>query len=148
MTAPAINVHTFPYQRKWTKAELDDVYTRFDKLRQALTDAVGPSGQRLYTPPDMIAIQALHLALAGGDVSDDKAFIWARERDDEGAMFQGELEWLVKKDVPPPPPDDTDVSEAAQIKAQIDRGLSPAQRAELARLFIADMKKSTGEDDQ
>lgn len=147
MTAPAINVHTFPYQRKWTKDELDDVYSRFDKLRQALTDAVGPSGQRLYTPPDMIAIQALHLALAGGDVSDEKAFIWARERDDDGAMFQGELEWLVKKDTPPPPTQESQ-SEAAQIKAQIDRGLSPAQRAELARLFIADYKSVTGEDNQ
>src|SRR5688572_2972244 len=105
MTTPSITPQTFPYRRKWTKVELDEILDRKDRLVEAMTDAVGPSGQALYLPPDLVHIMALHVALAGGEVREELAYIVAHVRPDESGMFQGAREWLLKKEYTPAPPD-------------------------------------------
>ena len=126
--APPINVATFPYRRKWTKTELDGVYARFEKIRDALTDAVGPTGQVVFIDPAVVAILALHAALAGADVHDDQAFIESRIRPDASGMFANTVEWRVKgefgEDDPPTPQSVID-AKAEQVRREMREQVAP-----------------------
>lgn len=146
MTAPAITPATFPYRRKWTKAEIDEIMARYEKLRYAMTDPVGPTGQVLFLPPDMIAILALHLSLAGADIQDADAYIWGRQRTDANAMFQDSVDWLLKKEhAPTDQPDATEAAAraaAARIKQQLPREVRDALAVILADEYKKDMAKT------
>jgi hypothetical protein len=146
---PKINVQTFPYRRRWTQAELDEVYERFEKIRTVLTDVVGPSGQVMYIDPGTVAILALHAALAGCDVDDDLAFIEVRIRNDEHGVFQGVHEWRVKGEFAPNDlPEDPKIAKAraAELRAQLRDEVDPAVLNELKRQiaeeFTAEVRKS------
>jgi hypothetical protein len=136
MSMPAITPQTFPYHRKWTKAQIDEILARKDELAAAMMDAVGPVGQIVYIPDDLRHILALHLSLAGAQVRDDLAYIVAKIRPNEPGMFADTREWLLKSEYQagPPAPDDT----AAKAKAaadQIRRQLTPEVRAALVALM-------------
>ena len=72
---PPINAQNFPYRRKWTKAQVDEILARKDRIADALTDAVGPVGQVMYVDAAHIHMLALHGALAGLDANPDLAYI-------------------------------------------------------------------------
>lgn len=128
MTMPAITPATFPYRRKWTRAELDDILARKDQLAAAMTDAVGPVGQYLGIPADCLHILALHVALAGGEVRDELAYIVAKPA--KGGMFVDSKEWVLKKEYKPgPPPADETDAKAEAAADQIRRQLTPEVRA-------------------
>jgi len=146
-SAPEINVNTFPYRRKWTRDELDGVYARFEKIRDVLTDAVGPTGQVVFIDPAVVAILALHAALAGTDVHDDQAFIESRIRPDATGMFANTREWRVKGEFgPEDPPTPQEVIEAKaekvrrEMREQVDPEVLAALSAKIAEEFLADTR--------
>lgn len=147
LSAPAINVATFPYRRKWTQAELDGVYDRFEKIRDVLTDAVGPTGQTVYIDPGIVAILALHASLAGTDVHEDQAFIESRVRPDASGMFANTIEWRVKgefgPDDPPTPKAEID-AKAEQVRRemreQVDPEVLAALYAKIGEEFLAETR--------
>jgi hypothetical protein len=146
---PKLDVKSFPYRRKWTEAELDGVYARFEKIRTVLTDVVGPSGQIVYIDPGMVAILALHAALAGTDVDDELAFIEHRIRSDDYGLFQDVHEWRVKGEFhPDDKPEDPAVAKAkaAELREQLRKEVAPdilsALRQQLAEEFDAETTKT------
>ena len=146
-SAPPINANTFPYLKKLTRAELEDLFPRIDRLRRDLTDPVGPAGVVMYVDAGTIANLAFHLAMCGhGDEPpDDKALIWPDVQPDESGLFEGAVLWRLKKEhEPPPPPAATDEQLAAavadareQMKTQIHPDVLAAVKAEIAREFLA-----------
>lgn len=91
----------FPYDRKFTKAELDEIFARQDRLCEGFRDAVGPNGWGLGLPEDHLQLLMFHGALVGADVDDEKAFIRARRLPDETGRLVDAVEWVVKKDDTP-----------------------------------------------
>jgi hypothetical protein len=147
MTAPAITVKTFPYRRKWTQAQVDEISARKDRLAGAMTDAVGPAGQQLYVDAAHIHILALHLALAGGEVRDELAYITAEIINSPGAPASFH-HWHLKSEYTPAPPDpDETKRKAAAAAEQIRRQLSPEVRREVAAMMREEYEKATREDD-
>lgn len=150
-TAPPINPHTFPYHRKWTKDETDELIDRINKLRAAMTDMVGPSGVSMFIDPGVIAHIATHLALAGGDLhplEDPRTFIWPEVQEDQQGIFEAFIRWRVKKDHRlPPPPTDEQLAEveakAAAARAQIDAQLPPDVRAALIKQLRKEFEHDT-----
>jgi hypothetical protein len=140
---PAITPQTFPYHRKWTRAQIDEILARKDDLAAAMMDAVGPTGQIVYIPDDLRHILALHLSLAGAEVRDELAYIAARIRPNEPGMFADTREWLLKSEYTPgsPPADET----AAQAQAAADairRQLTPEVRAAVIALMTTHLDET------
>lgn len=144
---PQINVKSFPYYRKWTQAELDGVYARFEKVRTVLTDVVGPSGQVIYIDPGTVAILALHASLAGCDVHDDeRQFIEHRIRKDEYGLFENVHEWRVKGEFHPedkPEPEDVARARAAELREQLRKEVDPRVLAELKQQLAEEFTAET-----
>lgn len=145
-SAPTINPNTFPYRRKWTQAEVDELTGRIEKLREAMTDMVGPSGVVMYIDAGSIAHIATHLALAGADlypIDDDRVYIWPDVKKDNSGIFDSMIEWRVKKDHQPPEPQPIDpetvraAAEAAraEIMAKLPREVREALIPQLAKEF-------------
>lgn len=146
MTAPAITPQTFPYRRKWTQAEFDEILARKDKLVEAMTDAVGPVGQAMFVPPDHLHMLALHLALAGGDVHDDLAYIVSVRRPAGTTLFEDAREWKVKKEYQPTAEDLDETQAMAKMAAdKIKRQLSPEVRKALQVIMADELQKVGGE---
>lgn len=147
MSAPAINPNTFPYLKKFTPEEREDLFERIDDIRFALRDLVGPSGVLVYIDDGTIANIAFHLAMAGGRVIDDeKAYIWPDEKPDPSQIFEGFIRWRLKKEHEPPPPKPADKEKAEALaeaaRKQIERQLPPEVlkllRTKLAEAFEED----------
>lgn len=143
-TAPAINPNTFPYLKRFTPEELDDLFERIDQLRDAMTDLVGPSGVTMYIDDGTIANIAFHLAMAGARVIDDaKAYIWPDVQEDADGLFKGFITWRLKKEHEPPPPKPKEVDpellerQAEAAREQIYRQLP----ADVRNLLIANLAK-------
>ena len=68
LTAGKLVFPGFPYSREFTKAELDVLFARWERLKETLRDAVGPQGWGLGMSEDFLQQIALHQALAGVDV--------------------------------------------------------------------------------
>lgn len=136
---PAITPETFPYRRKWTQEQLDEILDRKDRLVTAMTDAVGPTGQVLYIPIDLLHILALHMSLAGCEVQDRLAYIVSRpikQDKPEELVFEGSLEWLLKQEYEPGPPEiDETAAQAKAAAEKIRRQLSPEVTAALAHIL-------------
>lgn len=90
----------FPYRRKWTQDQTDDIFRRFRLLADAMSDAVGPMGQQFYLPPELLQMLALHISLAGGTVEDRLAYIVSRpvEAEADKVVFADAREWVLKQD--------------------------------------------------
>lgn len=145
MTNPPV-LPNFPYRLKFTQVEKNELLERIEKFRFILRDGVGLSGHTMSLDEGTIANLAAHLALAGSDVVEEKAYIWGRVRDDENRMFADQVEWLVKKDVPQPAPEPSENAalEASQIASQMKQ-LHPAVRVELARIMQDQLTRKDGD---
>lgn len=148
MTAPEINVHTFPYRLKWTKEMVAEVLGRFDRIKDTMTDVVGPSGQRMYIDPSIVAILALHQALAGVNVDDEAALIESRLRADRYNMFEHVREWRIKGafDDDDEPIDQAEVQARAErlrkeMRENVDPDVLDALETTIADEFKADLRK-------
>lgn len=151
MTAPKITPESFPYRLKFTQEQLADVTDRHERLAAAMTDAVGPTGQSIYVPPDLLHFLALHLALAGGDVQDRLAYIVSRpyepsDVDDdtrERVQFAGIREWVLKDDYEPEPADPNETAAIAMAAAdKIRRQLPPEVMEQLTQIFVEESRKT------
>lgn len=91
----------FPYDRKFTKAEIEQILARQDRLCAAFRDAVGPNGWGLGLPEDHMQLLMFHGALAGVDVDDEHAYIRPRRLPDESGRLVDAVEWVLKKDDTP-----------------------------------------------
>ena len=148
MTAPAITSRTFPYRRKWTQKQIDEILARKDKLAEAMTDAVGPVGQQMYVDASAVHMLALHLALAGGDVRDELAYIVAEVINSPGAPADFH-HWRLRSEYEPAPPDpDETKRKAAAAAEQIRRQLSPEVRREVAAMMREEYERSMAEEDE
>jgi hypothetical protein len=150
MSAPAINPNTFPYLKRFSKREIEELLARIDRLRFILTDPVGPSGVTTYLDDGTIANIAFHAALAGCDTHDDeRRLIWADVSDDESKMFKV-FNWKLIKDeqppVPEPPDPDVVAQQAAMAKEQIDTQLPPEVRRALLKTLAKEFERDTTEE--
>jgi len=142
-TAPAINPNTFPYRRKWTKAETDELEARITKLRDAMVDMIGPSGVLLYIDAGSIANIATHLALAGADLHDDeRQYIWRDASPDELNIFEV-VKWHIKQDVPIPPerPATAEQEQVRRQAEQAQRDIYEQLDPQVRKLLIQNLTK-------
>ena len=145
MSSPPITPKTFPYRRKWTKVETDEITARYMKIADAMTDAVGPAGQVMYVDPSSLHNLAFHLALAGCQVVEELAYIVPVLIHSDGAPVDFH-DWKLKSEYQPAPPNPDEVKRKAEAAAEtIKRQLPPDVRAELIRTFIDEYKKATTE---
>ncbi len=150
-SAPVLNPNTFPYRRKWTKAETDELEQRITKLRDAMVDMVGMSGVLMHIDAGSIANIATHLALAGADVHDDeRQYIWRDASPDELNIFE-QVKWHIKQDVPIPPERPT-LAEQDRVRLQAEQAqrdiyeqLDPEVRKLLIRNLAHEFKQDTSE---
>lgn len=150
-SAPTINPNTFPYLKKFTAEELEDLFERIDRLRHDMTDLVGPSGVVMYVDAGTIANIAFHLAMVGhGSEPDEaKAYIWPDVQEDQEGIFEGFTIWRLKKEHEPPPKVIKPVDEAeaerkaAAAREQIRRQLGPDVEKALIRQLATEFKKDT-----
>jgi hypothetical protein len=150
MTTPAITAKTFPYRRKWTQEQVDEIIARQARLTEAMTDAVGPVGQVLGIDAAIIQIMALHMALAGCEVREELAYIVPVIINQPGAPADFH-QWVLKSEYKPAPPDPDEIKRKAQAAAeQIKRQLSPAVRAEVAAMMREEYERveKTNQDDK
>jgi len=153
-----ITLKSFPYTRDWTQAEFDEILDRKDTLVEALTDALGPAGQMLWLPAELIHILAFHLALAGALVDDQLAWIVSKpyappppqegdENREDGTYrvtFEGLRHWVLKEDYTPPAPDPVETNALAQAAAdKIRRQLSPQMTEAVMAILAERFKKNT-----
>ncbi|MGV0793013.1 phage gene 29 protein family protein [Mycolicibacterium sp. XJ1819] len=154
MTAPTINPNTFPYLKKFTTEEREDLFERIDQFRHAMTDMVGPSGVVMYIDAGTIANIAFHLAMAGGRIVDDEhAYIWADVQEDQDGIFEGFIDWKLKKEHEPPAPkpaegNHEDVErKAALAREQIRKQLAPEVEQELIKQLRIEFERDTTDPD-
>lgn len=151
-TADTINPNTFPYLKKFTEAELEDLFTRIDILRRDMTDMVGPSGVVYYIDAGTIANVAFHLAMCGhGDEPpEEKALIWPDVQPDQDGIFEGFIDWKLKKEhqQPAKEAEPVDVEKLATAASdQIIRQLPPEVRRALIPKLAAEFARDTSDKD-
>lgn len=131
----------FPYDRKFTKAELDEIFARQDRLIAAFRDAVGPNGWGLGLPEDHLQMLMFHGALAGVDVDDNKAYIRPRTLPDASGRYVDSVEWVLKKhDSPRTRVKDARREARARVKELDD--LDPEVRAAMLDMFIRKSRRA------
>lgn len=136
-SAPEINPHTFPYLKKFDKAELDALFERIDYYRDTMRDPVGPSGVQYYIDAGTIANLAFHIAMV------DLGYIWADVADDPEHIFEGYVTWRLKKEHEPPAPEpvEADPAEVARMAAAARELIREQLSPEVEALLIANLAK-------
>lgn len=119
----------FPYSREFTKAELDVIFARWERLKETLRDAVGPQGWGLGLSEDFLQQLALHQALAGVDVDPaypaETAFIRPVRNPD--GLHVDSLKWvLTKNDKPGDRARDAKAEARARFKALREKAMQDA----------------------
>lgn len=129
----------FPYDRKFTQAEIEVILERKDRLVEAFRDAVGPQGWGLGIGEEFLHQLMLHGALAGVDVDPtypgDKAFIRPRRKPDADGQFVDAVEWVVIKG-DSPKQRRIDAREEAKARVAALDDLPDDVRGEIRDLFI------------
>lgn len=129
LTAGKLVFPGFPYAREFTKAELEVLFARWDRLKETLRDAIGPQGWGLGMSEDFLQQIALHQALAGVDVDPtyppDVAFI-RPVRNPEG-LHVDSIKWvLTKHDKPGDRARDARREAKARLEALRERAMQEA----------------------
>ena len=139
----------FPYEREFTQAELDELFARWDRLKETLRDAVGPQGWGMSVPEDLLQQLALHQALAGADADPNYppfdpatmsgAFIRPVRNPD--GLHTDSIKWvLTKHDKPGDRTRDAKAEAKTRIKAMQEnamRGVSDEVREAMTEMFAA-----------
>lgn len=149
----------YPYLNKFTPEQVEAAMERKDRLVEAMTDAIGPDGQWITIPADMLHILGFHMAFAGCDQFDDIALIESRlhentaNNNEFGLLWEGVREWRPKgefKEDPDKPADADTQLEAQHMAAQLRRQSTPELRAALAEIFaeeaaeVSEQRQITG----
>lgn len=124
-------VFDFPYDKRFTRAQITEITARGEQIADALRDGVAPNGMILNVPEHMLQLWAVHAALAGVFVDPERAYIVARRLPDQPGRFEDSVEWILKEDAETvPEPDAVDV-EAQTYADAIETKLTPEVRAAL-----------------
>ncbi|SCX06024.1 hypothetical protein [Mycolicibacterium fluoranthenivorans] len=151
-SADLINPNTFPYVNAIPKMDLPEFLERVDRLRDAMTDPVGPSGVAMMIDEGSIANLAFHLAMCGhGDEPPaEKAYIWPDVDEDDAGMFRL-INWRLKSEFDEPPKRDVDPAEverlAARAREQLDEQLPGPVRDLLLQQIAKEFTVDTTEPD-
>lgn len=124
---------SFPYDRKFTRAEIAELLERAKVVGDAMRDGQGPNGAILGLLPDLFELWMIHAALAGVTVDESKALIRPRKVFDKSGQQTG-VEWVLKKE------DSAaaraqDVDREARMHAAQIQSLPPKVREALVDMF-------------
>lgn len=122
----------FPYDKKFTRAEIAEIIERSKTIGRAMRYGQGPNGAILALPPDLFELWMIHAALAGVTVDEELAYIRPRVKPD--AMLGDAVEWVLKKEDTPAARELDLQREAAAHAAQIE-SLPPKLRAAVVGMF-------------
>lgn len=123
----------FPYEKRFTQAEVTEITDRSELIADTLRDGVAPNGMILNVPEHMLRLWAVHAALAGVYVDPERAYIVAKKLPDEPGRFVDSVEWILKEDAEDIPGPDVVESEAQQYADAIETKLTPEVRAALIK---------------
>lgn len=112
----------FPYDRKFTRDEIEDILQRAGRLGDAMRDGLGPNGAVLFIPGDLFEMWMIHGALAGVEVNEDAAYIRARKLPDTNGRLAGSVDWVLKKD-------DTSETRAADAEREANAHIEAMERS-------------------
>ena len=137
----------FPYEKQFSKAELEVLFARMDRVAESLRDAVGPQGWGLGMSEDFLQQIALHQALAGVDLDTSYplfdeatrtgAFI-RPQRNVEGLYVDSQVWVVIKHDKPGDRARDAKAEAKARLAAvreQAMRSAAPEVRDAMAELM-------------
>lgn len=122
----------FPYDRKFTRAEIDEILERSKRVGRAMRYGQGPNGAILALPPDIFELWMIHAALAGVDVNEEQAYI--RPRISPDAIVGDSVEWVLKKE-DTPQARELDLQREAAAHARQIEALDPKLRAAVVEMF-------------
>lgn len=137
MSSPSTVFPDFPYDRRFTRAEIAELTDRAEKIADALRDGVAPNGATLYLDESMLQLWAVHAALAGVYVDPDRAYIVAVPLEPQSGQFADAVEWVLKEDLPEGYTEEKAEAEARQIVSSLTDKLAPEVRERVAREFAA-----------
>lgn len=123
----------FPYARKFSRAEINEILERSKVIGRAMRYGQGPNGAILAILPDLFELWMIHAALAGVTVDENLAYIRPRVAHD--AMVGDAVEWVLKKEDTPEARERDLATEAAGHAAQI-AALDPKLRDAVLGMFV------------
>lgn len=112
----------FPYDRKFTRDQIQEIITRAGVIGDAMRDGVGPNGATLFIPGDIFEMWMIHAALAGVTVDEKLAHIRPRKLPDANGRFADAVEWVLKKE-------DSDEARAADADREARAHIDAMQRS-------------------
>lgn len=126
----------FPYEKKFTKAQITEITESAQKLADAMRDGVGPNGMVMGLDESMLQLWCVHGALAGVRVHPDEAYIVAVPIPDEHLQFADSVEWKLRDELPEDYDAEKDSEKAKQIADAMKSQLTDAQRRQIAASLI------------
>lgn len=125
----------FPYKRRLTKAETEDIRTRAEAFGRLMRDPLLLTGAQGFIPEDIFQLWMVHGVMAGADGG--TPYIRGRTLPDEHGALADRTEWLLlKDDTPAARAEDAEREAAAHMRA-METNLRPEVRAAIRRQFIA-----------
>lgn len=145
-TEPAEVFQQFPYDRKFTRAELDEIADEAMKLADAMRDGQAPNGATLWIDEAMLQLWCVHGVLAGVRVHPDLAYIVAVQQPDRHGQFEGSVEWVLRDDAPAEDEQQKADQEAERIAAALTQRLPDDVRRALAQKMTDAFNEANKED--
>lgn len=136
----------FPYERKFTKAEIAEITEEAEKLADAMRDGVAPNGAVMYLEESMLQMWCVHGALAGVRVQPEKARIVAVKIPDATGQFADSVEWKLRADLPDDHDEQEASAEASKIADALKSRLTDSQRAQVAQALATGFEATNPED--
>lgn len=135
----------FPYDRKFTRAEIDEITDEARKLADALRDGQAPNGATLWIDESMLQLWCVHGVLAGVRAHPDLAYIVAIKQPDQHAVFEDSVQWVLREDAPEIDPEQ-DEAEAERIATALTQRLPDEVRRLVAQKMTEAFNEANKED--
>ncbi|MDO3058471.1 MULTISPECIES: phage gene 29 protein family protein [Mycobacteriaceae] len=135
----------FPYDRKFTRDEIDEIADEARKLADAMRDGQAPNGATLWIDEGMLQLWCVHGVLAGVRVHPDLAYIVAVKQPDQHAVFEDSVEWVLREDAADVEPEQ-DEAEAERIATALTQRLPDEVRRLVAQKMTDAFNEANKED--
>ncbi|OHU29612.1 hypothetical protein BKG74_03535 [Mycobacteroides chelonae] len=145
MTAEAEVFPEFPYDRKFTRAEIDEIADEARKLADAMRDGQAPNGATLWIDEGMLQLWCVHGVLAGVRVHPDLAYIVAVNKPDQHLQMESSVEWVLREDASEADLNQ-DEHEAERIATALTERLPDEVRRLVAQKMTAAFNEANKED--
>ncbi|CPR79148.1 phage gene 29 protein family protein [Mycobacteroides abscessus] len=146
MTTEAEVFPQFPYDRKFTRAELDEIADEAMKLADAMRDGQAPNGATLFIDEAMLQLWCVHGALAGVRVHPDLAYIVAVKQPDRTGQFADSVEWVLRDEAPDEDAEEEAAAEAERIATALTQRLPEKVRRLVAQQMSDAFNEANKED--